>query len=212
MPPRCTCCDTKPNARRPPESLLVEATQLLVSRGCALNVVDAGSARGVHQRTALMQAASDGRFAVCTVLLAAGADPELWDSNEQSVLDILFYLKHSRVQAHRTASAGYSCMDMYGLVNRFHLGALLDAELRGDCRECGTCRYLLATVPDPAPSSSDEDELEQEEDEAEEEQASQHAGSSDSSQRMSIGARMRVAAPVSNSIDSLFQRLRLDRS
>jgi hypothetical protein len=154
---------------RPAESALVEATRMLLEKGATrvLNRLDIGSSSGVKQRTALMQAASDGRFAVCTLLLQAGADADLSDSQGQTVLDLLFYLKHSHLHVHRIASAGYSCMDLYGLVNRFGLQGLVDEELREDCRGCGTCRYLLASV-----------EVEEEEE------------VKDESDRMQVGGRM----------------------
>ena len=147
--------------RRVPESQLLEAAHLLLQRGArrVLNQVDQSAAGGgVHQRTALMQAASDGRFQVCLALLEAGADADLVDSQGQSVVDILFYLKHSGSRVHREASAGYSCMDLYGMVNRFQLGGLLTDELREDARLCGTCRYLLASVPFPLDDKEDDEE------------------------------------------------------
>jgi hypothetical protein len=102
-----------------------------------------------------MQAASAGRFQVCLLLLSAGADADLADSDGNTVLDLLFYLKHSHLRAHQVASAGYSCMDLYGMVNQYGLGGLLSAELREDCRDCGTCSYLLASVPELGDSDSE---------------------------------------------------------
>jgi hypothetical protein len=49
-------------------------------------------------------------------------------------------------------------MDLYALALRRGLAAagLLTAELRDDCRGCGACRYLLASLPDPNASSDSE--------------------------------------------------------
>jgi hypothetical protein len=67
------------------------------------------------------------------------------DSSNQSMLDNLFYLKHSHWSAHRRATAGYTCMQLYGLVNDVKLHALVSDELEQDCRSCGRCRFLLAS-------------------------------------------------------------------
>jgi hypothetical protein len=145
------------------ETSLLEAVQLLLKHGARrlLNLADTSRAsHGVKQRTALMQAASDGRFQVCRLLLREGANPDAVDSHGQSFVDILFYLKHSNLRLHRDASAGYSCMDLYGLVNQFELGELLTDELRDDCKGCGTCRYLLATVPQQSDEEAEEEEQE----------------------------------------------------
>jgi len=143
--------------RKVSEGAQVQAVELLLEHGAkaVLNLADkcstelmsnASPARAAPtQRTALLQAASAGRFQVCRVLLAAGADPDVVDSSGQSMLDYLFYLKHSNLGAHRHATAGYTCMQLYGLVNEFHLHALVTDELEQDCRSCGRCRFLLAS-------------------------------------------------------------------
>ena len=123
---------------------------------------------------------------MCLALLEAGAGADLVDSQGQSVIDILFYLKYSGSRVHREASAGYSCMDLYGMVNRFQLGGLLTDELREEAHQCGTCRYLLASVP----TAPVEEELSQ----ADEQPvaASESESEPSSSHRMSvssIGAR-----------------------
>ena len=92
------------------ESQLVEAAQLLLQHGArfVLNLTDRDEdASRVHGRTALMQAAADGRLQLCDTLLAAGAAIDVRDSDDQSGLDLLFYLKHSHLRVHRQASAGY---------------------------------------------------------------------------------------------------------
>ncbi len=61
------------------------------------------------------------------------------------MLDYLFYLKHSNLGVHRRATAGYTCMQLYGLVNEFRLYALVTDELEQDCHNCGRCRFLLAS-------------------------------------------------------------------
>jgi len=61
------------------------------------------------------------------------------------MLDYLFYLKHSNLRAHRRATAGYTCVQLYGMVNEFRLHALVTEELEQDCRSCGRCRFLLAS-------------------------------------------------------------------
>jgi len=61
------------------------------------------------------------------------------------MLDYLFYLKHSNLRAHRRATANYTCMQLYGMVNEFRLHALVTEELEQDCRSCGRCRFLLAS-------------------------------------------------------------------
>ena len=61
------------------------------------------------------------------------------------MLDYLFYLKHSNLRAHRRATARYTCMQLYGMVNEFGLHALVTEELEQDCRSCGRCRFLLAS-------------------------------------------------------------------
>jgi len=133
----------------------VQALQLLLQHGAkaVLNLADKGHAdtdesstsTAPVQRTALLQAASAGRFQACRILLAAGANADLVDSSGQSMLDYLFYLKHSSWSTHRRATVGYTCMQLYGLVNEFRLHALVSEELELDCRSCGRCRFLLAS-------------------------------------------------------------------
>lgn len=150
---------------RVPEAAQVQAIQLLLQHGAkgVLNLTDACAAAAdgrtsstPTQRTALLQAASAGRFQACRALLAAGADATAVDSCNQSMLDYLFYLKHSNVGAHRRATAGYTCMQLYGLVNEFHLHALVTDELEQDCRSCGRCRFLLASCAIIASSEESE--------------------------------------------------------
>jgi hypothetical protein len=170
VPWNCTAlhmlCYTKTgraSAAQVSEELLVQAARLLVEHGArsVLNVADVSRTSSVQHRTALMQAAAAGRFQVGQLLLELGADASIHDNQGNTVLDILFYLKHSDAGVHRQASAGYSCMDLYGLVNRFHLGELINDELREDCRSCGTCRYLLASVA--LYESDDDEELDEKE-------------------------------------------------
>jgi len=141
-------------SRKVSEGAQVQAVELLLEHGAkaVLNLTDKceqmndhASCRVPKQRTALLQAASAGRFQVCRTLLAAGADADVVDSCEQSMLDYLFYLKHSNVGAHRRATAGYTCMQLYGVVNEFRLHSLVTNELEQDCRSCGRCRFLLAS-------------------------------------------------------------------
>ena len=211
-------------ASRPTEAALVRATELLLAHGASrvLNLVDTtagggGGGGGVHHRTALMQAASGGHYAACVMLLAAGADADVYDSSDQSVVDILFYLKHSRTRAHRAASATYTCMDLYALVNRFHLGGLVRDEMRQDCRDCGACRYLLASVPDPSneeqhdEASSSSSESSESDAESESEPEANAIEASSKSDAMSTGARMLGPShrPASSSVHRLFARLRV---
>lgn len=139
------------------EASQVRAVQLLLQHGAkaVLNLADKGASLNEKmstgklsaptQRTALLQAASAGRLQACHALLAAGADADVVDSCNQSMLDYLFYLKHSNVGAHRRATADYTCMQLYGFVNEFRLHALVSDELEQDCRSCGRCRFLLAS-------------------------------------------------------------------
>jgi hypothetical protein len=162
------CYNAKAGAaagERPKEAQLVRAAQLLLAHGAGavMDQADAGgsgSGAAVHGRTALLVAAADGRLQLCELLLSVGAAADRQDSEGQSVLDLLFYLKHSHLASHRSASASYSCMDLYALALRRGLAAagLLTAELRDDCRGCGACRYLLASLPDPNASSESESE------------------------------------------------------
>jgi len=143
------------SSRRISEAAQVQALQLLLQHGAkaVLNLADKGSASSDEassstaptQRTALLQAAAAGRFQACRALLTAGADADVVDSSNQSMLDYLFYLKHSSWRTHRRATAGYTCMQLYGLVAEFHLHALVSDELEQDCRSCGRCRFLLAS-------------------------------------------------------------------
>jgi len=144
------------DSRKAAEGAQVQAVELLLEHGAkaVLNLADkcspeqtshASTGAAPTQRTALLQAASAGRFQVCRALLAAGADADVVDSCGQSMLDCLFYLKHSHLGAHRRATAGYTCMQLYGLVNEFRLHALVTDELEQDCRSCGRCRFLLAS-------------------------------------------------------------------
>ncbi len=143
--------------RRASEGDLLQATRLLLERGATscLDLKDhAGDNGCVHQRTALIQAASAGRLEVCRVLLQAGANFDLIDSNDQSMLDYLFYLKHSNLQKDKHASAGYTCMQLSGLVQEFRMQALITDELAQDCDRCGRCRFLLAPLRDIDDSES----------------------------------------------------------
>jgi hypothetical protein len=144
------------SSRKISEATQVQALQLLLQHGAkaVLNLADRGGSASSDessasaaptQRTALLQAASAGRFQACRTLLAAGADADLVDSSHQSMLDYLFYLKHSSWSAHRRATMGYTCMQLYGLVNDFRLYTLVSDELEQDCRSCGRCRFLLAS-------------------------------------------------------------------
>ena len=143
------------SSRRIAEAAQVQALQLLLQHGAktVLNLADKGSGSSDEassstaptQRTALLQAAAAGRFQACRTLLTAGADADVVDSSNQSMLDYLFYLKHSSWRTHRRATAGYTCMQLYGLVAEFHLHALVSDELEQDCRSCGRCRFLLAS-------------------------------------------------------------------
>lgn len=142
------------------EDDLVQATCLLLEGGAkyCLNAQDTGGrSGGVSQRTALIQAASAGRLQVCRVLLQAGADFDLNDSNNQTVLDYLFYLKHSHLALHQRASAGYTCMQLSSLIQNFRMQALITDELAEDCRRCGRCRFLLAPLRDSSSESSSSD-------------------------------------------------------
>ena len=183
------------------ESLLVDAIRLLLHHGgrLVINLEDSGGrAAAVKQRTALVQAASGGHFRVCEQLLAAGAAVDQPDSAGQNALELLFYLKHSHLPAHRSASAAYSCMDLYALVNRHGLAAMLSDEMREDCKQCRTCRYLLASV--------EPEEEEQEEEEEEQEETSVTAG--DAHMRSTTGQRLRLLqAKQSNSLQKLMQRM-----
>ena len=151
--------------RKEEEDRLVDATRLLLRHGAKsiLNLTDRNedAEETVHHRTALIQAASAGRLRVCRVLLEAGADASTVDSNNYSMLDYLFYLKHSYLNIHRGARAGYTCMQLYALVNEFRLQELLTDELKHDCRSCGRCRFLLATCASTN-SSSDASESDSE--------------------------------------------------
>ena len=99
------------------------------------------------KRTALIQAASDGRLQLCRTLLRAGAQCRYVDSHQNSCLDYLFYLKHSDRAIHRRASAEYSCIDIFGLVMEFDLHKhLWSAELGQSCSMCRACRWLFANV------------------------------------------------------------------
>jgi hypothetical protein len=143
------------SSRKIPEATQVQALQLLLQHGAkaVLNLADKGSAGSDEarsstaptQRTALLQAASAGRFQACRALLTAGAEADGVDSSNQSMLDYLFYLKHSNWGVHRRATAGYTCMQLYGLVIEFDLHALVSDELEQDCQSCGRCRFLLAS-------------------------------------------------------------------
>ena len=162
------------SSRKVSEAAQVQALQLLLQHGAkaVLNLTDRGSSASSEkpsastaaptQRTALLQAASAGRFQACRTLLLAGADAEVVDSSGQSMLDYLFYLKHSNWSVHRRATAGFTCMQLYGLVNEFRLRALVSDELEQDCRSCGRCRFLLASCAsrheeDAADSCADSD-------------------------------------------------------
>lgn len=160
-------------SRKVAETTQVQAIQLLLQHGAkaVLNLTDkhaqqdgqgAGSSTPT-QRTALLQAASAGRLQACHALLTAGADADVVDSCNQSMLDYLFYLKHSNVGAHRRATAAYTCMQLYGMVNQFRLHTLVSDELEQDCRSCGRCRFLLASCSnrhddeeEPASSQSED--------------------------------------------------------
>lgn len=77
------------------EQMLLTAAQALLDHGAkqVLNSSDIG-----QERTALLQAAADGRLKLCRLLLSAGADATLADVHGQSMLDYLFYLKHSHMR------------------------------------------------------------------------------------------------------------------
>jgi len=153
------------SSRKVSEAAQVQALQLLLQHGAkaVLNLTDRGASTAAPtQRTALLQAASAGSFQACRMLLVAGADAEVVDSSGQSMLDYLFYLKHSNWSVHRRATAGFTCMELYGLVNEFRLCALVSDELEQDCRSCGRCRFLLASCAsrheeDAADSCADSD-------------------------------------------------------
>jgi ankyrin repeat protein len=155
------------------EAHQVRAIHLLMQHGAktVLNLMDKGSANSdgmsasntPTHRTTLLQAASAGRFQACRVLLTAGADADVVDSSNQSMLDYLFYQKHSNWNIHRRATADFTCMQLYGLVNEFRLHDLVSDELEQDCRSCGRCRFLLASCAsvrddDSHSSSSSESE------------------------------------------------------
>jgi hypothetical protein len=143
------------SSRKLSEVTQVQALLLLLQHGAktVLNLADkntassdgSSSSNAPSGRTALLQAAAAGRFQACRTLLAAGADANAMDSSNQSMLDYLFYLKHSSRSVHQRVTAGYTCMQLYGLVNDFHLHALVSDELEQDCRSCGRCRFLLAS-------------------------------------------------------------------
>jgi len=129
---------------------MIRAMQVLLRHGARdrINTADTCPVdrRQVHSRTALIQAASAGQFKACRALLQAGASFDEIDSNNQSALDYLFYRKHSKLRRDRQASAGYTCMQLYGLLQEFGMLALVTEELRQDCAGCGRCRFLLATL------------------------------------------------------------------
>lgn len=127
---------------------LLQATRLLLQHGAndCLDVQDTAGSGSVHERTALIQAASGGRMEVCRVLLQEGANSDSVDSDGRSMLDYLFYLKHSDVERDQRASAGYTCMQLSGLVQEFGLQGLITDELAQDCQLCGRCRFLLAPL------------------------------------------------------------------
>lgn len=142
--------------RRLSEEDLVNATRLLLTHGAkaVINLTDRSNDDSVHHRTALIQAASAGRLRLCRVLLEAGADASVSDSKECTMLDYLFYVKHSYLGIHRNACHNYTCMQLYALVNDFRLQELLTEELKHDCHSCGRCRFLLATCSSASDSSS----------------------------------------------------------
>ena len=127
---------------------------------CAAAGGPSNTSRTAGERTALIQAASSGRLRACRALLQAGADAFVIDRHQQSMLDYLFYLKHSHRRRDRLASSRYSCMDLYALVNQYKLQELLTEELEDDCKKCSRCRYLLASC---SPRSVQEETVELEE-------------------------------------------------
>jgi len=148
------------------ETAQVRAVSLLLQHGvrAVIDLADTniqtadgvGSRSPPTRRTALLQAASAGHFQACRTLLAAGARADVTDSCNQSMLDYLFYLKHSNLAAHRRATVGYTCMQLYGMVNDFWLHTLVTEELEQDCRSCGRCRFLLASCSVHSDQSTDQ--------------------------------------------------------
>ena len=143
----------KPSGRVITEKQQLEGIQLLLQFGAKaplLNRVDCSTGSGnilhtqASERTAVVQAAASGHLQVCRALLQAGADGTVIDRHHQSILDYLFYLKHSNLRIHRLACSRYRCMDLYAMVIQFQLQELVTEELQDDCKKCTRCRFFLA--------------------------------------------------------------------